>query len=80
MDHKRVGRRIKAFRKLKGYTQVKLAKELNFPLAKLGSVERGRMEAPSFLLTQIANLLEIDEEEITLENMSIKEDTNFSNR
>ncbi|WP_164670646.1 helix-turn-helix domain-containing protein [Virgibacillus doumboii] len=64
MDTKRLGRRIKAFRKLKGYTQVELAEELEVPIITLGDVERGKQRASNELLEQIAVTLSISKQEI----------------
>lgn len=64
MDTKRLGRRIKAFRKLKGYTQVGLAKKLEIPIITLGDVERGKQEVSVELLEQIADTLSISKQEI----------------
>ncbi|MFP3361258.1 helix-turn-helix transcriptional regulator, partial [Planococcus sp. SIMBA_143] len=41
METDKWGRRIRAFRKLKGYTQEGLAKELDISVSVLGEVERG---------------------------------------
>lgn len=68
MDSKRIGRRIKAFRKLKGYTQVNFAKELKISLSHLGAIERGTREASDETLEHIADILQIDKDEITLED------------
>lgn len=67
MDPKRLGRRIKAFRKLKGYTQIEFAKELNISMAVIGKVERGTKYASDELLNEIAVALYISKEELTLE-------------
>lgn len=64
MDRQRIGRRIKAFRKLKGYTQVSLAKKLNIPVMSLGSVERGQKQATNDLLDQVADQLDIRKQEL----------------
>ncbi|UUZ82154.1 helix-turn-helix transcriptional regulator [Paenibacillus sp. P26] len=37
-----IAQRIRAFRKLKGYTQNELAEKLDVSIAVLGSIERGR--------------------------------------
>jgi transcriptional regulator with XRE-family HTH domain len=66
MESKRIGRRIKAFRKLKGYTQANFAKELDVSLSFIGAVERGTKEAPEELLDQISSLLAISKEELLL--------------
>lgn len=65
MEKGRIGRRIKAFRKLKGYTQVSFAKELNISLNTLGTIERGTREVSEKLIQQIAEKLNIDLEELT---------------
>ena len=64
MDHKRIGRRIKAFRKLKGYTQINFAKELDIPLSILGAVERGAEIPSNELLEIIVKKLVITKEEL----------------
>lgn len=64
MDRERLGRRIKAFRKLKGYTQVGLAKELDMPVINLGDVERGEQQATDELLDQIAGKLDVSKQEL----------------
>ncbi|GGB51316.1 helix-turn-helix domain-containing protein [Virgibacillus dakarensis] len=67
MDRKRLGRRIKAFRKLKGYTQISFAKEIGVSIAVLGQVERGTKDADDELLTKIVNTLAISWGELMLE-------------
>lgn len=66
MDARRIGRRIKAFRKLKGYTQIDLAKEMNISIGVLGSIERGTNELSEKLLEQISITLMISKDEIML--------------
>ena len=41
MEAEKWGRRIRAFRKLKGYTQEGFAKELGVSVSVFGEVERG---------------------------------------
>ena len=41
MEAERWGRRIRAFRKLKGFTQGDLAREIGVSVSLLGEVERG---------------------------------------
>ncbi|WP_156290015.1 helix-turn-helix domain-containing protein [Oceanobacillus salinisoli] len=67
MDAKRLGRRIKAFRKLKGYTQIDFAKELDVSISYIGNVERGTRAVTDELLDQMAEVLDIAKEEITME-------------
>jgi len=64
MEEERWGRRIRAFRKLKGYTQEGLAKELLVSVSLLGEIERGnRMPTEQFLL-EVATALDISVEEL----------------
>lgn len=59
-----IGRRIRAYRKLKGYTQQELADELGISIAVIGSVERGTRTPKKQLLQDIAEKLKIDVEEL----------------
>ncbi|MFD2761429.1 helix-turn-helix domain-containing protein [Lentibacillus juripiscarius] len=74
MDRERVGRRIKAFRKLKGYTQAELAQELNLPIITLGKLERGQTEPSEERLDQIARHLQIPRQELINSSNGEKED------
>ncbi|MFD1172834.1 helix-turn-helix domain-containing protein [Oceanobacillus picturae] len=67
MDAKRIGRRIKAFRKLKGYTQITFAEKADVPIAVIGAVERGTKKADDELLKRITDFLEITREELVLD-------------
>ncbi|WP_404450835.1 helix-turn-helix domain-containing protein [Virgibacillus necropolis] len=73
MDTVRVGRRIKAFRKLKGYTQIDFAKTLNVSIGELRGVERGEKEAPSVFLDQVVATLAITKEELIGQSVSLEE-------
>ena len=54
MEAEKWGRRIRAFRKLKGFTQEGFARQLGVSVSILGEIERGnRMPAPA-LIEQIA--------------------------
>jgi len=65
MDRRhRLAGRIRAFRKLKGYTQIELAEKLGVSVAVLGAVERGTREAEPHLVRAIAEVLNVDEEEL----------------
>lgn len=70
MDTKRVGRRIKAFRKLKGLTQIDLAKEMDIPIAQLGAVERGTEEASEGVINLIADTLDVCKKELVSKEIS----------
>lgn len=54
-----MAQRIRAFRKLKGYTQNELAERLGVSVAVLGSIERGTRTPESFLLDHIAEVLDV---------------------
>ncbi len=70
MENHQLAQRVRAFRKLKGYTQMELAKELGVSVAVLGSLERGTRKNDPKLLNHIARTLEISYEEL----MSFKEE------
>jgi len=69
MENHQLAQRVRAFRKLKGYTQLELAKELGVSVAVLGSLERGTRKNDPKLLNHIAKTLGISYEEL----MSVKE-------
>lgn len=56
--------RIRAFRKLKGYTQTELADLLGVSIAIVGSIERGTRKPDSRVIKKIAEVLNIDQEEL----------------
>ncbi|MRN57250.1 helix-turn-helix domain-containing protein [Paenibacillus sp. LC-T2] len=64
MDNKRMGRRVRAFRKLKGFTQQELADRTGISLAVLGAVERGNRRLEDQILDKIANVLEVTTQEL----------------
>ena len=64
MEAEKWGRRIRAFRKLKGFTQEGFARQLGVSVSILGEIERGnRMPAPA-LIEQIAQALKVTQEEL----------------
>jgi transcriptional regulator with XRE-family HTH domain len=65
MEAHRLGNRIRAFRKLKGFTQQEFARHLGVSVAVLGSIERGMKEPSPKMLNEIAELLRIPVEELT---------------
>lgn len=65
MEAEKWGRRIRAFRKLKGFTQENLAKELRVSVSVLGEIERGNRVPSELILKQIAYALNISIEELT---------------
>lgn len=73
MEAEKWGRRIRAFRKLKGYTQERLAKELGISVSILGEIERGNRLPPEELVQQIAERLNISVEELVPPHSESKE-------
>jgi len=65
MEADKWGRRIRAFRKLKGYTQEGLAKDLGVSVSVLGEVERGNRVPSKQFVKEIAEQLNISVEELT---------------
>ncbi|PFA63656.1 transcriptional regulator [Bacillus sp. AFS015802] len=59
METDQWGRRIRAFRKLKGYTQESLAKELSISVSVLGEVERGSRIPKEDFLENVADVLNV---------------------
>ncbi|BCB01952.1 helix-turn-helix domain-containing protein [Bacillus sp. KH172YL63] len=64
METDKWGRRIRAFRKLKGYTQEGLAKELSISVSVLGEVERGSRIPKEEFLENVAKVLNIPLQEL----------------
>ncbi|WP_163583021.1 helix-turn-helix domain-containing protein [Gracilibacillus saliphilus] len=64
MATNRWGKRIKAFRKLKGYTQIEFADELGISVSQLGEIERGKRIPTDDHLKYIAAKLDISLEEL----------------
>lgn len=66
MDKYRLAQRIRAFRKLKGYTQSELADRLGVSIAIVGTIERGTRQADSRIIKRIAEVLGVGEDEMML--------------
>jgi transcriptional regulator with XRE-family HTH domain len=64
MEKSSIAQRIRAFRKLKGYTQNELAEELGVSIAILGAIERGTRKPDSKIINSISNVLGIEPEEL----------------
>ncbi|MED3561350.1 transcriptional regulator [Bacillus sp. MUM 116] len=64
MEAEKWGRRIRAYRKLKGFTQESFSKELGVSVSILGEIERGNRLPPSDLLKKITQSLKISIEEL----------------
>ncbi|MCP3742290.1 helix-turn-helix domain-containing protein [Rossellomorea sp. BNER] len=65
METDKWGRRIRAFRKLKGYTQEGLAKELSISVSVLGEIERGNRIPSQEVLEKVAETLSISVSDLT---------------
>jgi transcriptional regulator with XRE-family HTH domain len=65
MEAEKWGRRIRAFRKLKGYTQEGFAKDLGISVSVLGEVERGNRLPSEDFLDEVASALNVSLKELT---------------
>ncbi|OQM47124.1 transcriptional regulator [Anoxybacillus sp. UARK-01] len=65
MEAEKWGRRIRAFRKLKGYTQERFAKQLGISVSVLGEIERGNRLPTEQFLQMVAQCLNITVEELS---------------
>lgn len=64
MENMQLAQRIRAFRKLKGFTQQELASRIDVSLAVLGAIERGNRRADDQILVKIADELGISLKEL----------------
>ncbi|WP_428910355.1 helix-turn-helix domain-containing protein [Niallia sp. Krafla_26] len=69
MEREKWGRRIRAFRKLKGYTQESFAKHLGISVSVLGEIERGNRMPQLELIEKMSALLQISIEELKPEDI-----------
>jgi len=74
MDVEQIGRRIRGFRKLKGYTQVEFAKAIQISAYILGSIERGKKQPTEAILKKICEALHISQNELMITNETERED------
>jgi transcriptional regulator with XRE-family HTH domain len=65
MDNAKLARRLRAFRKLKQFTQREFAELTSISLNMLGEIERGHREVNEELLQTFAEKLGIRVEELT---------------
>ncbi|MET3211033.1 UNVERIFIED_CONTAM: transcriptional regulator with XRE-family HTH domain [Paenibacillus sp. PvR008] len=65
MEKMQLAQRLRAFRKLKGFTQQELAERTGISLAVLGAAERGNRTVEPDMLNLIAQTLEIEVRELT---------------
>lgn len=64
MEAEKWGRRIRAFRKLKGFTQEGFAKKIGVSVSLLGEIERGNRQPTDDLLNEVVEALGITVEEL----------------
>jgi transcriptional regulator with XRE-family HTH domain len=64
MEAEKWGRRIRAFRKLKGYTQESFAKDLGVSVSVLGEVERGNRVPSEEFINEVAQILNVTVSEL----------------
>lgn len=68
METDKWGRRIRAFRKLKGFTQERLAESLGISVSVFGEIERGTRLPTDHMLREISEVLGVSVEELTPED------------
>jgi transcriptional regulator with XRE-family HTH domain len=64
MEKSSIAQRIRAFRKLKGYTQNELADKLGVSISILGAIERGTRKPDNKMINHISDVLGIEPEEL----------------
>lgn len=66
-----IGKRLRAFRKLKNLTQQELADKLHVSIAIVGAIERGTRMPSNELLRSIQAVLGVTEQELLGETLTI---------
>jgi transcriptional regulator with XRE-family HTH domain len=64
MEEEQWGRKIRAFRKLKGYTQAAFAKKTGISLSLLGEIERENRKPDQEIIEKICDTLNISAQNI----------------
>ncbi|MBD8500713.1 MULTISPECIES: helix-turn-helix domain-containing protein [Paenibacillus] len=64
MEANRFSKRIRAFRKLRGMTQIELAEMTDVSITIIGEIERGNRSIDDRLLQRIAQALRVTVEEL----------------
>jgi transcriptional regulator with XRE-family HTH domain len=64
LDYRVAAQRIRAFRKLKGLTQLELAEKMGVSISILGSIERGIRKPDAKSLKLISEALGIEQDEL----------------
>jgi transcriptional regulator with XRE-family HTH domain len=65
MEAEKWGRRIRAYRKLKGFTQEGFSSELGISVSIMGEIERGARMPSKEILMKISNALKVSIEELS---------------
>ncbi len=65
MEAEKWGKRIKAYRKLKGYTQINFAKKIDISVSVLGEIERGTRAPNEKMINKMSIELGIPVQELT---------------
>ncbi|WP_062107733.1 helix-turn-helix domain-containing protein [Bacillus niameyensis] len=68
METDKWGRRIRAFRKLKGFTQEGLANDIGVSVSVFGEIERGTRLPSDHMLEKISDCLGVSIAELTPED------------
>jgi transcriptional regulator with XRE-family HTH domain len=58
------GRRLRAYRKLKHWTQLELANQIGVSVAIVGTLERGTREPDALLIGKLTEVLHVSEQEL----------------
>lgn len=74
------GRRLRAYRKLKNWTQAELAEELGVSVAIVGGMERGTRDATPAMLTRLEQLLQVSRDELLGEEEAMTHKNDFGER
>jgi transcriptional regulator with XRE-family HTH domain len=69
MEAEKWGRRIRAFRKLKGYTQEGFAKHIGVSVSILGEIERGNRVPGEELIQKVSKLLNVSIKELAPQDL-----------
>jgi transcriptional regulator with XRE-family HTH domain len=65
-----IGKRLRAYRKLKNLTQQELADKLHVSIAIVGAIERGTRNPSQDLLVSIHHVLGVSEQELRGESLT----------
>lgn len=65
MEAEKWGKRIKAYRKLKGYTQITFANKIDISVSVLGEIERGTRAPNEKMINKMSIELGIPVQELT---------------